>query len=214
MRRYMKSILIMVMMMGLTQLRAEEPALQFVIGYVMDSTSLNINSRGPAMETTGLRAGGHWVPGLLARSQFNRRGNIIGFDYGYYFEYGLDSLSMKQGQVWNYSQSQYVDPVGRAHGWYAQAHQIFAIRSAGMAMGIGVGITYLTLQGNYMVDWWDHTNSYEYFNWQTVSFNSKLFIEGESDHWLWGLRLNSMSVPDDRFYYDLSIVSIYLGYKL
>lgn len=186
----------------------------WIIGLSYDAISLDINSLQENSETTSLDDARSFNPGVLARSQFNQLGSFMDVRAGYYMEYGLDVVSLKQGEVFDaYNTFSYIDPGATISGLYAHLHPVLAIKSGAVTLGMGLGLTLVNVSGEYMVEWWSREPTIESLDWQEVSFTTRLFIEAENKYLIWGMRLHDISSDDALYDYDMDFFTLYIGYK-
>ncbi len=215
MRDIMRSNFIVVILILLFQ--SSEVAAQeydWIIGLSYDAISLDINSLQENSETTSLDDSRSINPSVLARSQFNQLGKFMDIRAGYYMEYGLDVVRLKQGEVYDaYNTFSYIDPGTTVSGLYAHLHPVLAIKSDGLTLGLGLGLTLVKVSGDYMVEWWGREPSIESLDWQEVSLTTRLFIEGENKNFIWGMRLHDISNDDALYDYDMDFFTLYFGYK-
>jgi hypothetical protein len=180
------------------------------LGLTMNSIDMGINSRIQNHDTVLFNSGGI-QPSLFYRGHFNP---LLGSHIGYYFEYGMDRFTLRQGLVWDPGSSQDIDPGQSIQGWYGYAAPMLAYRSGGLTMAIGPALNIIQGNGGFAVSYWDNTLVYESFSISKLNVSFRLLIEGETKHFLWGMRMLSVNHQDSRFYYDIGFVVFYLGIRI
>lgn len=180
------------------------------LGLTMHSIDMGINSKIQNHDTVLFSSGGI-QPSLFYRSHFNP---AFGSHIGYYFEYGMDRFTLRQGLVWDPGSSQDIDPNQSIKGWYGYASPMLAYRSGGLTMAIGPALNMIRGSGGFAVSYWDNTLVYENFSISKLSASFRLLMEGETKHFLWGMRMLSVAHQDSRFDYDIGFIVFYLGMRL
>lgn len=181
------------------------------LGLSMNSIDLGINSKIQNHDTVLFSSGG-LQPSLFYRSRFTPS---FGSHVGYYFEYGMDRFTLRQGLIWDPVTTQDIDPQQNIKGWYGYAAPMLAYRSDGLTMAIGPALNIIRASGGFAVNYSGAPAlSYENFYISKLSASFRLLIEGETKNFIWGMRMLSLDHQDSQFDYDIGFIVFYLGMRL
>ena len=185
------------------------------LGPTFDGYELSINSRSSGHDTVILSSDRtQWT--VLLRDGFRHLHDLGRFEIGYFLEYGFKTLHLRQTEeVWDYSGIPVtsVDPNTEVKGWYASFSPILAFREKDFTFGLGAGLGYLDIEGEFMVGWWSQPPTIEPLRIGELQITALVLAEYVKSNFLFGMRVGTFNLDGKGFDYSFDAFQFYAGYR-